>query len=62
MKRINEALASKYYLNALKTGKYSMERSINTEVNYKEEKSNRDSKYVQEFLKNSIAQDFLNSK
>ncbi len=54
MKRINESVAADQFIERVYDGFYKLDRSKNTEVNYKAEKEERDTVAVKEFVKTNM--------
>ncbi len=54
LKRINEELSAKQFVEKIKKGYYHFERSQHTEVDYKDNKEERDTKYVHDFTKSDM--------
>ena len=58
MKRIEENEAAKSFVEKLAAGKYPLERAKNCGVNYSEEKEERDTAAVKEFMNSSLFKEF----
>lgn len=61
MKRINEELAAKEFIESLKTSdKFAYNRSLNTEVDYSREKEQRDTRAIKDFLNSYLLEELKN--
>lgn len=54
MKRINERASAAAFIERARGGTYRYERSINNEVVYKDEKEERDTNAVKEFVNTDV--------